>query len=276
MPTLIKYLTHNGLEDVAYTAKSLADAAQHEPDDGIYTVANTFNTYDTLKLDAHFDRMEDSASRQDIPLTLNRQQVRDALRQMIDEANFGDVRFRITVPRVHPERFILTIEPFTPPSQDIINNGVRCITAVNSARKDAEAKTTDWMHNRKALADAMPDGIYDTFLLDSQGHILEGLGANFYAIMDKVLYTAGEGVLKGISQQIVFEVAEGIIDIVQQAPHSTQIPQFDEAFLTSSSRGIIPVVEIDSITIGQGQVGEHTKALRHAYQIWLDDHLIAL
>jgi len=276
MPALIKILSPDGLEEVDYSAESLADAAQYEPEDGIYTVANTFNTYDTLKLEAHFDRMEDSAQRQGIPLELDRQKVRDALRQMIDESGFGDVRFRVTVPGKNSERFILTVEPFTPPSQELIDNGVRCITAPDSARKDAAAKTTDWMHARKALSDAMPEGIYDTFLLDSQGNILEGLGSNFYAIQNGILHTAGEGVLKGISQQIVFEVAEGIIKIDLTPPHVSNIDKFSEVFLTSSSRGIIPVVEIDGIAIGKGTVGEKTKALRAVYQQWMSEHLEAL
>lgn len=276
MPALIKILSPDGLEEVDYSAESLADAAQYEPEDGIYTVANTFNTYDTLKLQAHFDRMEDSAQRQGIPLELDRQKVRDALRQMIDESGFGDVRFRVTVPGKNSERFILTVEPFTPPSQELIDNGVRCITAPDSARKDAAAKTTDWMHARKALSDAMPESIYDTFLLDSQGNILEGLGSNFYAIQNGILHTAGEGVLKGISQQIVFEVAEGIIKIDLTPPHVSNIDKFSEAFLTSSSRGIIPVVEIDGIAIGKGTVGEKTKALRAVYQQWMSEHLEAL
>lgn len=276
MPAFIKILSANGLEDADYSAESLADAAQYEPADGIYTVANTFNTYDTLKLEAHFDRMEDSAKRQNIPLDLNRQAVRNALRQMIDESGYGDVRFRVTVPRQNSHRLILTIEPFTPPSQKIIDNGVRCITAPDSARKDAAAKTTDWMHARKALSDAMPEGIYDTFLLDSEGNILEGLGANFYAIQDGILHTAGEDVLRGISQQIVFEVASGIIEIDLNPPHVSNIDKFSEAFLTSSSRGIIPVVEIDGIAIDNGQVGEKTKALRAAYHQWLSKHLEAL
>lgn len=276
MPTLIKYLTPDGLHPAGYNAGSLAEAAQHEPDDGIYTVANTFNKYETLKLDAHFDRMEDSARRQGIALTLDRAMLRKSLRQMIDEADFGDVRFRVTVPKATPQRFILTIEPFSPPSTDLIMQGVRCITAPDSARHDAEAKTTDWMHRRKALADAMPQGIYDTFLLDADGHMLEGLGANFYAIMGGELRTAGKDVLRGISQQIVFEVAPGIIPVRKDAVHVSQIANFDEAFLTSSSRGIIPVVEIDGIRIGAGVPGDITKQLRAAYQTWLSAHLVPL
>lgn len=276
MSALIKLLTPQGLEDVAYSALSLADAAQYEPGDGIYTVANTFNTYDTLKLNAHFDRMEDSAKRQGIPLTLDRQKIRHALRQMIDDSNFGDVRFRITVSQAQPENFILTIEPFTAPSQELIKKGVRCITVADSARKDAKSKTTDWMHARKSLSEAMPADIYDTFLLDKDGYLLEGLGSNFYAIVEGVLHTAGEGVLKGISQQIVFEIAEGIIEIQRKAPHISEIDQFSEAFLTSSSRGIIPVVEIDGIQIGEGLIGEKIRELRVAYQVWMNNNLEAL
>ena len=273
MPTLIKKLTPDGLQNVDYSASSLSDAAQYEPDDGIYTVANTFNTYDTLKLDAHFDRMEDSARRADIALNLDRQGVQNALRQMIDEANYGDVRFRVTVSKANPQVYWLTIEPFSPPSQYIIENGVRCITAANSARQNAEAKTTDWMHNRKALADAMPEGIYDTFLLDIDGYLLEGLGSNFFAITENELRTAGEGVLKGISQQIVYEVAPDIIPVRKEAVHVDDIANFREAFLTSSSRGIIPVVEIDGIPIGDGSVGAITKQLRQAYSKWMDANL---
>jgi branched-chain amino acid aminotransferase len=273
MPTLIKRLSSSGLSAVDYTANSLNEAAAFEPDDGIYTVANTLNTYDTLKLNAHFDRMEDSAQREKIPLRLDRPRIRQALRQMIDEANFGDVRFRITVSRQHPEEFILSIEPFHPPASKLLEEGVRCITAPNSARENAGAKTTEWMHKRQALADALPAGIYETFLLDSTGDILEGTCSNFYAILNRELRTANEGVLKGISQQIIFEIAPAIIPLHLEPVHQNDIPQLSEAFLTSSSRGIIPVVEIDGIAIGSGKVGDTTKKLTDAYAGWLKTHL---
>ncbi|MDQ7025221.1 MAG: aminotransferase class IV [Anaerolineae bacterium] len=276
MPTLIKILTPEGLVDAPYTADSLAEAAQYEPADGVYTVANTFNTYDTLKLDAHFDRLEDSARRANIPLKLDRKAIRYNLRMLIQVANYGSVRFRVTVPRETPDNLILSIEPFTPLSPEFIAQGVRCITAVNSARNAAEAKTTDWMHARKALQAAMPDGIYDTFLLDNEGYLLEGLGANFYAILNDTLHTAASGVLKGISQQIVLEIAPDILAVKMEAVHISDLSRLSEAFLTSSSRGIIPVVEIDGIPIGTGTIGIYTQKLLDAYQAWLEKHLLPL
>jgi branched-chain amino acid aminotransferase len=119
----------------------------------------------------------------------------------------------------------------------------------------------------------MPAGIYDTFLLDQDGYILEGLAANFYAIIDGELLTAGHDVLKGIARQIVLEIAPPIVPVREEAPHSSQIGRFSDAFLTSASRGIIPVVEIDGIRIGQGVPGTLTRQLTTAYQAWVSAHL---
>ncbi|RMG90262.1 MAG: branched chain amino acid aminotransferase, partial [Chloroflexi bacterium] len=49
-----------------------------------------------------------------------------------------------------------------------------------------------------------------------------------------------------------------------------------EAFLTSSSRAIIPIVEIDGVTIGEGRRGAITQQLQQAYHEWVQAHLEAL
>ncbi len=129
------------------------------------------------------------------------------------------------------------------------------------------------MHDRRALTEAMPPGVYDTLLMDAAGHLLEGLGANFYAITGGQLYTAGEGVLYGISRQIVLAVAPDLLPVVTQALTRADLPRIDEAFISSSSRAVIPVVQIDGVTLGTGQPGPHTRAIRAAYLRWVDAHL---
>lgn len=273
MPTLIRILDAQGLRPAQYSAESLNAAAAHEPEDGVYTVTNTYHTFDVLKLNAHLDRLEDSARRAQIALRLDRGRLRAALRQMIAEAGWGDVRFRVTVGRARPDELLLTIEPFHPPAPELVTQGVRAITAANSARHDAETKSTEWMQARKAIEAAMPPGIYDTFLLDGEGYVLEGLASNFYGVLAGELRTAGHGVLAGIAQQIVFEIAPGILPLRREAIHVREIARLSEAFLTSSSRGIIPVVEIDGQTIGAGVPGPQTQALRAAYLAWVQTHL---
>src|SRR5690606_41068853 len=123
----IRVLNPDGsLAPVDYSAQSLADAGQYEPADGIYTVANTFHTYQTLCLDAHLDRMENSAKYAQVALKLNRPLLKSTLRKLITEADYGDVRFRITVGRETPEQYILSLAPFTPLAAEFYAQRVRC------------------------------------------------------------------------------------------------------------------------------------------------------
>lgn len=269
-PAYIKQLTPEKLQDVPYTADSLHDAAQHEPA-GIYTITNTYNTFQVLKLDAHLDRMEDSARREGIPLQLDRQRLRRALRQMIGEAGFGSVRFRITVPAAQPDHMIITLEPFTPPAPSLVHAGVRCVTAPGMMRRNPSAKTNDWIASRDSFQ--LPEGIYEALLINEDGIILEGFGSNFYAILDGELRTAGEDVLSGIAQQIVFNVAPEIITLRRDAVSTDDLPRLQEAFITSSSRGVIPVIEIDQQQISDGTPGSRTMAIRRAYIRWVESHL---
>ncbi len=271
MPTLIRRLTATGLHPVDYTATSLSDAVQYEPQDGVYTVTNTYETTKVLKFGAHLDRLEDSARRESIALTLERAALRAALRSMMLEANWGDSRLRVTVPKATPDELILTIEPFQPPPPEAYAKGVRCVTLPDSARTNAAAKTTGWMHSRTAWP--LPPGIYEGLLLNHAGYILEGTSSNFYAVLDGELRTAGEGVLPGIAQQIVFEIAPYLIPLRREAMHKNELAQVSEAFITSSSRGIVPVVEIDGGAVGASVPGSITLALRERYVAWLALHL---
>ena len=277
MPAFIRTLTPDGLQPVDYAdiirrADSLNDAARHEPLDGVYTVTNNYNTYQTLKLDAHLDRLEDSARRAGIPLVLDRARLRSALRRMIAEAGYGDVRFRITVPR-DAAHLIISLEPFAPVPPELIASGVRCITVPGGARRDPAVKKTAWMRAREQIKESMPPGVYDAILLDRAGNMLEGLSSNFYAVLNGELRTAREGVLPGIAQQVVFEIAPPIVSVRREAVNVSQIPQLSEAFITSSSRGIVPIVEIDGHIIGSGLLGAKTLALRDAYTAWVAAHL---
>ncbi|MBE0689305.1 MAG: aminotransferase class IV, partial [Anaerolineae bacterium] len=168
----------------------------------------------------------------------------------------------------NPERLILSIEPYTPPSEKLIQTGIRVITAPNSARANPGAKTTGWMHDRGKIESSLPEGVYTALLLDAEGHILEGVSSNFYAILDGELRTAGEGVLLGIAQQIVFEIAPAIVPLRKEAIHVRDVARVSDAFITSSSRGIIPIVQIDAQTISGGVPGSVTTALRSAYAAW--------
>ena len=273
MPALVKRLTPRGLQSVDYDADSLDDAARFEDPAGVYTTSNTLNETQTLLLDAHLERLEASARQIGMDWRCDRPRLRAALRKMIAESGFGDTRFRLTVPSSHSNLVIISIEPYTPPSEALIRRGVRCDTTSALARQNPAAKSSLWMRQRQALEESRSPDTYETFLLDEDGAILEGAGSNFYAIIGGELRTAGTGVLAGISRRVVLDIRAGIIPLRLQAPRLDELPRFAEAFLSSSSRGIIPVVAIDGEQICAGTPGEITMRLREAYQRWVNAHL---
>jgi branched-chain amino acid aminotransferase len=272
MPALIRRLRANCLVDVDISAISLQDATKYEPRAGVYTVSNTYARTKTLLLDVHLDRLEDSARREGIPGNVDRQRLKAALRKMILLSGFGDVRFRISVPADAPGDIILSIEPFQPPSPALLNQGVRCVTS-SAARRNPASKSSDWMHRRQALETARDPRIYETLLLDRQNNLLEGASSNVYAILNGELLTAASGMLAGISRMIVLEICQQILPQRATAPNMSDIARFSEAFLSSSSRGIIPVIEINNMPIADGQIGPNTLALQKAYRAWVAAHL---
>ena len=273
MPAIIRRLSPRGLEKVAYEASSLAEAVVFEPLDGVYTVGNTWHRTKALLFDAHLERLEASARHQRITIDYDRQQLKAALRTMILASDYGDVRFRISVSAARPDSLLITLEPYHPPDESLVRQGVRCVTSGGAQRQGPSAKTSDWMHLRGKLPDATAPGVYEIILLDKSGFMLEGATSNFYAIADGQLYTAGSGMLVGISRRILLEVCQDILPLRLQAPHIDDLPGMLEAFLSSSSRGLIPIVAIDGRSIGNGAVGEYTKRLRQAYQRWVAEHL---
>lgn len=273
MSCIIQFLTSNGLEPAPYAADSLANAAQFEPRDGVYTITNTYHKTQVINFDAHLDRMENSARVAGAPLQLDRVAIRTALRKMIETVAFGDVRFRITAAPSLGDKLILSIEPFKSLPPEIYAAGVRTITIDHATRSTPDAKTTDWMLDRRQLEENLPTGIFTGLLVSESGEILEGLSSNFYAVLNGELRTAGVGVLPGMAQKVVFEIAEQVLPLIKTAVNISDIPELSEAFITSASRGIVPVVEINGYKLGDGIPGDKTKILRRHYADWVDSHL---
>jgi len=106
-------------------------------------------------------------------------------------------------------------------------------------------------------------------LLTKNGKVLEGMTSNFYAIKGKTIITARNGILLGVTRHAVLKLARGEgMSIQYRSPLVGE--KFDEAFLTSSSRGVVPIVQIDGTPVGQGKVGVWTKRLSLECQAYVE------
>ena len=268
IPTFI--LGPDGLKPAPYHVNSLNEAIVYEPQ-GVYTVARTFFGDHALLLDAHLDRLEQSARLLNIPLHLDRTRLRAALRDLLREAGYPDAKFRITVPQDHPDQIYLAFESYQPVPADV-QQGARLIT-IPLVRRNPVVKTTRWMTERRPAYEKLPVGVYEGILLRDDGALLEGLSTNFYAVMDGVLYTAADGVLEGITRRTILAIAPQILPVTLAPLNQRDVPRLSEAMITSSSRGVLPATVIDGQPVGDGAVGPVASEIRRRYDEWTENHI---
>lgn len=157
---------------------------------------------------------------------------------------------------------IILISPFKKINKKIYYQGSKLITKT-SERIIPQAKTTIYTEGVKFLQEAKRKNAIEVLLINKEGEILECVTSNFFAIIDQKIITPCEmKVLSGITRMIVIQLAKKLkIPIIERRIGFEEIKKFDEAFITSTSKEILPIVKIDKIKIGQGKVGEITKVL---------------
>jgi branched-chain amino acid aminotransferase len=108
---------------------------------------------------------------------------------------------------------------------------------------------------------------HEALLLDSKGHIAEGVAENFFMVKQGVLYTPRLGsILSGITRDTVIELAKHMgLTVIETDLVLEQAYSADEAFFTGTAAEITAIRSIDDKLIGQGEIGALTQQLKHAY-----------
>lgn len=272
MPIPIRILQSDGtLEPAPFEAETLSMVASNEPE-GVYTVARTFNKTMTVLLDAHLDRLEESAYLEQIPVVFNRAQLRAGLAKLLAHGDFSESRFRITIPRDTPEQVWLAAEPLQHVPTALKEGGVK-VSTCEIIRPNPKAKSNAWVGLRDDAIRCLSENTYEGIILNDDGFLMEGFGSNIYTIHENTLMTANEGILHGIARQIVLTIAPDLLPVQLEPIHKDQLSMISEAFLTSSSRGIVPIVEIDDLEVGNGEPGPKTRLLSETYDRWVEENL---
>lgn len=256
------HLTSRDLTGLTLDAVSLQLPA------GVYTTLRTYNRNRIVGLSAHLQRLIDSRAALHHTRALDLASLRSALRAVIQREALPAARLRITVPE-EGEATYITIEPFQTYPDDYYTYGVRC-AATCLSRHTPTAKATDFIAPSRALKAASDPHIHELLIVNAAGQILEGISSNFFAVLDGTLRTADEDVLAGITRSLILSEAREVLPIQLTPIGLADLPQTSEAFITSSSREVMPVVQIDQQLIAHGEPGLITQTLLNRYRAHLD------
>jgi branched-chain amino acid aminotransferase len=152
---------------------------------------------------------------------------------------------------------------------DVVVSDVQRIPA---ASVDPTAKNYHWNDMTMGLLAALDAGGDTVLLTDAQGNVVEGPGFNVFAVRGGRLVTPREGVLEGITRRTVIEMAQSLgIPVDVRALPAGELRGADEAFLSSSGGGVLPVTKVDGKPVGGGAIGTLTQRLLETYWAWHRD-----
>jgi branched-chain amino acid aminotransferase len=246
---------------------------------GVFDVLRTYHRA-PFALRRHLERLERSAAQIDLPLpaTLDRleQLVAECLaRNAIVEPQL-DVTIRMIVtggassgfmlPEGEPSLLIIIAPVRTVPPQHY-SEGAALIT-VDLPRFMPSVKSINYVPAILGQKRARAAGAVEALYCTAAGVISECTTSNFFVVQEGRLITPDQDVLAGITRSVALELAADLGDVVLRPILRDELASVDEAFITSTTKEIMPIVRVDDIQIGSGRPGPYTQRLAEIFSTY--------
>lgn len=248
--------------------------------EGVFETLRAYGTH-PFRLDAHLERAAAGAETLGFELPAH---VRDAVvettRANAIEGEDLAVRVTITPGQLDPAATFPPADDTVPaPTVVVTANVLRygsemyrdgvSATVVPWSREIPQVKAVSYLAASLARREAIRQGADEALLTDQRGMVLEGSYSNIFAVIRGVLVTPPleAGILAGVTRAVTLDVAatEGLN--VEERPLSvSELVEADEAFLTASTREIVPLVRMAGRIVGNGRPGPMTAALHEGYR----------
>jgi branched-chain amino acid aminotransferase len=261
--------------------------------EGVYEVLRTYGKEPFL-FGPHLARLRASAARIALPVPFSDEALLERVRTTIAAADLpGEAYVRILLTRGVGEivydpaacptpTTVVIVKPHVEPPSNVYDRGVT-ISLVSIVRNHPETvnpriKSNNLLNNALAMQQAYTRHGYEALMRNHRGELCECAQSNFFIVNNGVLRTppVDAGLLAGITRAFVLELAATHgIHSREETLHEEDLASADEAFLTSTTREIVPVVAVDDLVIGDGAPGAVTGRLMRAFRARTDAHVAA-
>ncbi len=234
-------------------------------------VFDLLRTYDgkPFFLDAHIDRLETSAQKIGLSLPWSHGEIAKVVEQTLAKNDIPEANIRIVVtggpskdfmnPSGSP-RLLVMVSPVPKLPESWYTKGVKIISW-EVERPIPGAKSIDYISASLALKKAAAQGAIEALYIDRNGLALECTTSNIFAFVDDQLVTPGRGILSGVTRKVVLELARAFFSIDLRDISRSELLSADEIFITGTSKGLVPVVQVDDGIIADGRPGPRTQQL---------------
>ncbi len=250
--------------------------------DVVYDVVSTWKGQ-FFRLDDHIERFFTSISGIGIDTPYDKAEVKAILANCVDRGGLDDAYVSMAVtrgqfrdpnnrdPRHHIPTFIAFAIPYVwivaPEHQETgIAINIAGVQRIPDGAVDQRHKNYHWGDLTQGLRQARMGGADSAILCTPEGFLAEGPGFNLFMVINGELLTPGRNVLHGITRKSIFELAGDLDWQVTPGDYRKEVLlAADEAFLTSTAGGIMPVVQVDDRILSNGAPGPVSAKLRQLY-----------
>ena len=244
-----------------YGTKTISETSEFTPL-GSYTSFRTYDNFGVLRLSQHLDRLEETAKLSGHDIKLDKPALKNALTSLICFSESGEKRIRVTIDLEKKTGDIyIAMEPLAVPAPEKYEQGIICQTA-QAHRENPKAKLSNFLSRAEGIRKQEKDEFDEILMYNPGGDMLEGLSSNFFGIIGDTIYTAEEGVLSGTTRDFILHIADDLkMQVVFTPVKKEAVADLDEAFISSTSRAILPIRSIDGILMRKSVPGPLTKKL---------------
>lgn len=222
-----------------------------------------------LFFEDHWARLQQSASAMNLAVPFSREEAQEMLLALYTKMPYELAGARITLTGgCSPDGYLpgdvanslITLNPLAPFPQSLPEKGIGLMT-VDYRRTIAAAKTIDYIMGIRLLPEAKRKG-FQELLYVQDGWVTECPRSNVFAVTQQdVLITPSEGVLEGITRKRVLKHAGSLIKTDVRPVHIQELMEAKEVFITSTTKGIWTVGNMDGHQIGDGKPGDFSAKL---------------
>ena len=250
--------------------------------DGVYEVVPSY-AGSMVGFAPHIARMQDGLAAIGMTLDWSESDWAELCNRLISENGTGNLglylhvsrgadtrRFHAFPKNVNPTVFAFTFEIAPPPVADkALAHGYHVATAKDLRWRRCHIKSTALLGNVLHFQQGYESNCDETILFNSNNELTEASACNAFIVKDGVVITPplDSQLLPGITRHIVLDILrkDGAIKVEERVVTMDEVNNADEVWITSSSKEIAPVTQIDGVPVGDGQVGDVWLAAQTLY-----------
>ncbi len=257
--------------------------------EGVYETLRTYNGRPFL-LDRHLRRLRTSARMISLAVPLSDEQfagrIHDTMSAAAQLAGSGRPEWYVRIlltrgvgeltydPGACPTpSVVIIVKPQVDPPAEMFEKGVHVVLASvirnHPGSVNPLIKSNNLLNNALAMQEAVRRGVFEAVMRNYRGELSECTTSNLFVVKGGTALTPplDSGLLAGITREFLFEVGrDEDVPVREAVLHDEDLFGADEAFLTSTTRELLPIVKVDDRVIGTGEPGPVSSRLLDGFR----------